>query len=65
MDECHNSWSSKRCFVNYIQTQYLKLTATVHNEDVDEVLYFYSACKGIQNGFTQDYKIKVIVSDDK
>jgi superfamily II DNA or RNA helicase len=50
LDECHNSQSKSRVFLN-TKREYnlLKLTATVHNNDMDDVIYFYSALKAIYN----------------
>ena len=42
LDECHNAHSKMRKFLNKRKEKLLKLTATIHNNDLDDCIYHYS-----------------------
>ncbi len=59
LDECHNSWSSTRKYLNYLQNKCLKLTATVHKNDAENVIFCYSYARASLSSLLQDYRVKV------
>ncbi len=51
LDECHNVHTEKREFLLKRDYLTLKLTATVHRDDIQDVVYFKSAKDAIEEKF--------------
>jgi superfamily II DNA or RNA helicase len=58
LDECHNSWSATRKYLNKLEIPVLKLTATVHKNDKENIVYSYSYAKANRKEELQNYVVR-------